>query len=115
MPTHHDRHHSPYGRQRTPPPSPLFPYTTLFRSRAPASRGGRPDFPRVHERRHRPDDHRGHGRVARAEEHTSELQSPYDLVCRLLHVNTNGRNTLMSVTLPLPLIDLNALTTKLQT
>src|SRR6266536_2090315 len=59
---------------RRPPRSTLFPYTTLFRSPArlrPAPRGR---LPRVH-----PDDP---GR--RSEEHTSELQSRVDLVCRLL-------------------------------
>src|SRR5207248_8862695 len=62
---------------RPPPRSTLFPYTTLFRSsaqfhwfetdtRGSCLRGGlRP-------------------RQQRSEEHTSELQSPYDLVCRLL-------------------------------
>src|SRR5256885_9492800 len=74
---------------RRPPRSTLFPYTTLFRShraqraqpRAPEMAGRRP----------------GHGRRAgllaaaraqglrgRSEEHTSELQSPCNLVCRLL-------------------------------
>src|SRR5690349_24962283 len=69
---------------RRPPRSTLFPYTTLFRSqseyccctpsvwsvvRRPAKRGivqGGADFP------------------DRSEEHTSELQSRRDLVCRLL-------------------------------
>src|SRR5438094_7294048 len=69
-------------RIRLPPRSTLFPYTTLFRSSgsiivatslawaaccmrcAPAVRPSAP--------------------IARSEEHTSELQSPYDLVCRLL-------------------------------
>src|SRR6476646_253602 len=59
---------------RGPPRSTLFPYTTLFRSRTPDRRG-----PRGRRRRHgwqptRP----------RSEEHTSELQSHSDLVCRLL-------------------------------
>src|SRR5438034_3846495 len=60
---------------RRPPRSTLFPYTTLFRS-------GR--------RRHVPYEgppHAGHRRRAtplRSEEHTSELQSHSDLVCRLL-------------------------------
>src|SRR6516162_932470 len=57
---------------RRPPRSTLFPYTTLFRSR----RHGR-DLPR----------RRGRlpiGRRGRSEEHTSELQSPCNLVCRLL-------------------------------
>src|SRR5258708_26832766 len=60
---------------RRPPRSTLFPYTTLFRSRAfaldradealsPAVGPGMPDL--------------------RSEEHTSELQSPDHLVCRLL-------------------------------
>src|SRR5207248_10366208 len=58
---------------RRPPRSTLFPYTTLFRSR----RTRRP-LPRVDPLA------RGRGRPLRSEEHTSELQSPYDLVCRLL-------------------------------
>src|SRR6266700_3556488 len=57
---------------RRPPRSTLFPYTTLFRSPARSSRGSqRPD------RRRRP-------RYGRSEEHTSELQSRENLVCRLL-------------------------------
>src|SRR2546427_7062393 len=64
---------------RRPPRSTLFPYTTLFRS--PAGLG----FAGVHE----PDgrlvsvDVRVH-RTDRSEEHTSELQSQSNLVCRLL-------------------------------
>src|SRR5438132_12809002 len=64
---------------RRPPRSTLFPYTTLFRSGGPAietlAREGDParfNFPR-------PMIHDG-----RSEEHTSELQSHSDLVCRLL-------------------------------
>src|SRR5690348_17598756 len=66
---------------RRPPRSTLFPYTTLFRSVAAQRR------PQV----------QGEGRrhvgeqavttgvgVLRSEEHTSELQSPVHLVCRLL-------------------------------
>src|SRR5438132_9637631 len=62
-----------------PPKSTLFPYTTLFRSTVPRFRGGL------------------HGgtvtagelgdlrrQIVRSEEHTSELQSHSDLVCRLL-------------------------------
>src|SRR5205807_2940491 len=63
---------------RRPPRSTLFPYTTLFRS------GARADH-----------QEQGRGRVRlldlgvaaehdRSEEHTSELQSPCNLVCRLL-------------------------------
>src|SRR5438132_5796540 len=64
-----------------PPTSTLFPYTTLFRSVFHHSRTprqalpGRPASPR------RQILNRGHGR---SEEHTSELQSHSDLVCRLL-------------------------------
>src|SRR5215216_7733431 len=57
---------------RRPPRSTLFPYTTLFRSRRDRRRTGRlcGGDPR------RP--------ARRSEEHTSELQSPDHLVCRLL-------------------------------
>src|SRR5437867_10285999 len=88
---------------RRPPRSTLFPYTTLFRSgraaprrrargggaaaarRAQAAGGGGGGLPAA----------RGGVRQAqppRSEEHTSELQSPYDLVCRLLleKKNTNS-------------------------
>src|SRR5699024_11914866 len=59
-----------------PPRSTLFPYTTLFRSPA-------------HRRRRGPGRRRGllpHARrqPGRSEEHTSELQSRFELVCRLL-------------------------------
>src|SRR5258708_14641464 len=60
---------------RRPPRSTLFPYTTLFRS-ARRAHGGRPHLPGL---RH-PAEHQGD----RSEEHTSELQSPDHLVCRLL-------------------------------
>src|SRR5256885_14678564 len=59
---------------RRPPRSTLFPYTTLFRSplRGPGrTRRTRPRHSRDIEDR-------------RSEEHTSELQSPCNLVCRLL-------------------------------
>src|SRR5438132_8261339 len=67
---------------RRPPRSTLFPYTTLFRSRRIGGRAdrsgplqGAPDPARVD----------GPGEFgARSEEHTSELQSHSDLVCRLL-------------------------------
>src|SRR5258706_6223116 len=77
---------------RRPPRSTLFPYTTLFRSREPDER--RDDVrhaealepahhaaaatPRGARRRERPSVR------ARSEEHTSELQSLTNLVCRLL-------------------------------
>src|SRR5256885_4065005 len=88
---------------RRPPRSTLFPYTTLSRSariRSPRSQASKrdarakrntraPDDRRLRSRReprldeaHRDGLPRGH--AARSEEHTSELQSPCNLVCRLL-------------------------------
>src|SRR5436309_13099997 len=72
---------------RRPPRSTLFPYTTLFRSGAAerhllgsaarSRRGGQPaDRPRCARR--------AANAVDRSEEHTSELQSRENLVCRLL-------------------------------
>src|SRR5215475_3926579 len=58
---------------RRPPRSTLFPYTTLFRSRGDARRDVRHLWPAVRA-----------VRGARSEEHTSELQSRENLVCRLL-------------------------------
>src|SRR5256885_4015938 len=72
---------------RRPPRSTLFPYTTLFRS--PEWLSGYPGvfvtgkIPRIHDEKSYPapdpipEDQR-------SEEHTSELQSPCNLVCRLL-------------------------------
>src|SRR5207248_5935477 len=88
-----------------PPPSPLFPYTTLFRSIGggagrylpppcwPSSCWpGRMEChrwpsPRPARRSRRPRPSCPWATApspVRSEEHTSELQSPYDLVCRLL-------------------------------
>src|SRR5207249_10231741 len=86
-----------------PPISPLFPYTTLFRSHgrhAREIRGSRGERQRLG---HHVVERQGHSRrlegqlpgvgdhrlcdvvaVERSEEHTSELQSRFDLVCRLL-------------------------------
>src|SRR5207249_12062235 len=77
---------------RRPPRSTLFPYTTLFRSSSLSWRAWRfsgtiaraalPGFPKTAR-----GSRRG-GRtlpgIPRSEEHTSELQSRFDLVCRLL-------------------------------
>src|SRR5438067_8369073 len=63
---------------RRPPRSTLFPYTTLFRSSRACRRRVRPRLLL------RPDISRGEVEDARSEEHTSELQSRFDLVCRLL-------------------------------
>src|SRR2546427_3084408 len=70
---------------RRPPRSTLFPYTTLFRSHAAPGdqirlgRGRLVQKIRAAQR----DEDGGTGRV-RSEEHTSELQSQSNLVCRLL-------------------------------
>src|SRR5690348_17412077 len=98
-----------------PPRSTLFPYTTLFRSR----RGWLDDHPRGTSSRnrptappqggctfhHRPDPLDGQHHTARpaasrdpaqsdgrSEEHTSELQSPVQLVCRLLLEKKNTQS-----------------------
>src|SRR5256885_8807018 len=77
---------------RRPPRSTLFPYTTLFRSVAWAGERGY----EVVVRSVVPDEtDRIAGKLARwadsgrSEEHTSELQSPCNLVCRLLLENKN--------------------------
>src|SRR5256885_4347118 len=64
---------------RRPPRSTLFPYTTLFRSARGnlLERGGVEHDVRLA-------DGAGDRLVVRSEEHTSELQSPCNLVCRLL-------------------------------
>src|SRR2546430_11560600 len=79
---------------RRPPRSTLFPYTTLFRSqalvedaRSPGSaRGGR-NLRHLGEHPAQPSDHHAQqhdGELGRSEEHTSELQSQSNIVCRLL-------------------------------
>src|SRR5690242_21039375 len=86
--------------RRRPPRSTLFPYTTLFRSRRAAARPpGRPhrlrSVHKVSDGTTRVDHRRGGapgraggagppGPRGRSEEHTSELQSHVNLVCRLL-------------------------------
>src|SRR5438876_8490662 len=72
---------------RPPPTSTLFPYTTLFRSGPGRARGKFPRGPpRLLGSGSRPGGQlRARCRAAgRSEEHTSELQSPVHLVCRLL-------------------------------
>src|SRR5258708_17707383 len=100
---------------RRPPRSTLFPYTTLFRSRD--GRVGNSEHPQ----------HSGYSyqerspiyvrpgdwslnlqcRCARSEEHTSELQSPDHLVCRLLlekkkELETTGRKSQRVASAPTP-------------
>src|SRR5688572_32589779 len=77
---------------RRPPRSTLFPYTTLFRSARPDARPRAP-LRRRPRRLDRP--------AGRSEEHTSELQSQSNLVCRLLlekkkstiAIDTDGSST----------------------
>src|SRR2546427_1185489 len=66
---------------RRPPRSTLFPYTTLFRSECAAQEQHREDR-EVHHAGEVLD--RADRRGERSEEHTSELQSQSNLVCRLL-------------------------------
>src|SRR5258706_9190904 len=71
---------------RRPPRSTLFPYTTLFRSRRRNQRGGR-DAPTLSLSRPAAAEaapQSGAAAQNRSEEHTSELQSLTNLVCRLL-------------------------------
>src|SRR2546427_4274054 len=69
---------------RRPPRSTLFPYTTLFRSRSRAV--GRRGFGGARRDRRGAGEPRTRRRATpnRSEEHTSELQSQSNLVCRLL-------------------------------
>src|SRR5688572_31148775 len=70
---------------RRPPRSTLFPYTTLFRSNTPSSSALL--FGQRSEGRHADALQRRHQTAEvfdRSEEHTSELQSQSNLVCRLL-------------------------------
>src|SRR5438067_9674156 len=90
---------------RPPPRSTLFPYTTLFRSSRPiAAFSPQIDSRRspsfrlylVHETKSPdlPQSDRCHGLGrSRSEEHTSELQSRFDLVCRLLLEKKKSRYT----------------------
>src|SRR2546426_4435219 len=95
---------------RRPPRSTLFPYTTLFRSESPdesaEARGDAVEGARGRACR----GPRGSGRARtapggleaereglRSEEHTSELQSPCNLVCRLLLEKKKTSHTLITV------------------
>src|SRR5258708_30253724 len=73
---------------RRPPRSTLFPHTTLFRSQI-VHAGPAPGYRSLASRRRRRSlplgsDHADPRSSRRSEEHTSELQSPDHLVCRLL-------------------------------
>src|SRR5256885_11371029 len=72
---------------RRPPRSTLFPYTTLFRSLAPGSRVPKSGPGRLIVM----------GTCERSEEHTSELQSPCNLVCRLLLEKKKKQNNTITI------------------
>src|SRR5436190_16965171 len=82
---------------RQPPSSTLFPYTTLFRSMTPrdltkcAVRQAKYAFITLPDGGIANDPVLMRHRVVRSEEHTSELQSHSDLVCRLLLEKKNRR------------------------
>src|SRR5699024_12435669 len=88
---------------RPPPTLPLFPYTPLSRSAGAARAGNRPATARA----------AGGGKSAaappcgcpwpscRSEEHTSELQSRFDLVCRLLLEKKKGSVAVSSLSIEL--------------
>src|SRR5437773_8566261 len=91
-----------------PPPSTLFPYTTLFRSflhpddvagRADAGGGGKAFLQHFHCGGVAVQRQLGHpvgailSDIERSEEHTSELQSHHDLVCRLLLEKKKTKHT----------------------
>src|SRR5256885_10322581 len=92
---------------RRPPRSTLFPYTTLFRSPRPEPRPQLEQEDRAHAQRPA-EERRGQGAaqgpgahrrgeqpdLERSEEHTSELQSPCNLVCRLLLEKKKKRLTI---------------------
>src|SRR5438034_8186014 len=92
---------------RRPPRSTLFPYTTLFRSqiqrfgfrdsrrRAPGL-WARPNCRRCF---HPWERHRAKCEPARSEEHTSELQSHSDLVCRLLLEKKKKKKQITHITM----------------
>src|SRR5256885_6044404 len=73
---------------RRPPRSTLFPYTTLFRSSAAWQGMALPDGETFRNCRPQPFMH-----DFRSEEHTSELQSPCNLVCRLLLEKKKKKDT----------------------
>src|SRR5438094_6229935 len=81
---------------RRPPRSTLFPYTTLFRSTLLGSRRTSSSIV--------PLLRRSKTLRKRSEEHTSELQSPYDLVCRLLLEKKKKKHTMHYIVIRAPTI-----------
>src|SRR2546430_10153512 len=86
---------------RPPPRSTLFPHTTLFRSQRPRH-GGEPHPSDSQALRHvffpaQVRDARARNCTLRSEEHTSELQSQSNLVCRLLLEKKKKHQTVSSI------------------
>src|SRR4051812_49766464 len=82
---------------RRPPTSTLFPYTTLFRSRRALAATAREDVLAESELRDVVEvARRRAGDLDRSEEHTSELQSHVNLVCRLLLEKKKKRETTLT-------------------
>src|SRR5256885_10386275 len=77
---------------RRPPRSTLFPYTTLFRS----------DWFLSQDDAAMEAEYRKRAERIRSEEHTSELQSPCNLVCRLLLEKKKHRTTITPAVSSLP-------------
>src|SRR2546426_5412053 len=95
---------------RRPPRSTLFPYTTLFRSvpRLRAASGPLRGCLGAADRRvpvRAPGRRGNRDRSRRSEEHTSELQSPCNLVCRLLLEKKKNPNRLRRTTSKVSLTD----------
>src|SRR5258708_23864145 len=93
---------------RRPPRSTLFPYTTLFRSHpgaaaahADRAHGGKADQEQHGLADDGPDRHERRP-CHRSEEHTSELQSPDHLVCRLLLEKKKRQRLASAMTPPAP-------------
>src|SRR2546427_8862273 len=90
---------------RRPPRSTLFPYTTLFRSlngeKTWMSLADVADhflvFAWTDAAKQKQRDHGGYQKMIRSEEHTSELQSQSNLVCRLLLEKKKKKKTTMKI------------------
>src|SRR5438067_5944703 len=84
---------------RRPPRSTLFPYTTLFRSPVDGllDRNAQDRARRIS----RGDAALKNVLPLRSEEHTSELQSRFDLVCRLLLEKKKKKNTNRTTSIPI--------------
>src|SRR5436309_9105915 len=78
------------------PRSTLFPYTTLFRSQGRAAAARQIERAPVGTYRHRAGRNQSVRCATRSEEHTSELQSRENLVCRLLLEKKKAHDDLQS-------------------